>query len=57
MKPNGSKYDGPWKDDKKHGIGFEHENGKIRKVEYSEDQFIRVVDPSNEQDDSTKNGN
>ena len=48
MKPNGSKYDGPWKDDKKHGIGFEHENGKIRKVEYSEDQFIRVVDPSNE---------
>ena len=46
--PDGSKYDGPFKDDKKHGIGFVHNNGQIFKAEFKEDQFVRKIDPSNE---------
>ena len=42
--PDGYKYDGPFKDDKMHGIGYEHNtNGRIFKVEFCEDEFIREI--------------
>ena len=33
-----------------HGIGLWHENGESFKVEYREGQFVREIDPSNEED-------
>ena len=46
---DGSKYEGPYKDDKQHGIGFWYKNGLITKREYCEDVLVREVDPLEEQ--------
>ena len=40
-----------------HGIGFWHENGQTEKVEYREDQYVRDIDSSNEENEQTQNMN
>ena len=46
--PSGDKYDGPFKDDKPHGIAIEHKNGQIFKNEYREGHLVGEVDPTEE---------
>ena len=53
---NGNRYRGPFKNHLQHGIGFDHLNGQIYKVEYSEGKFVRELDFLSDSSDEEEEG-